>query len=158
MGTNFAFLEHFNQSIGSGEEIRHIGKRSAAGRYCWDCETTLCRSGQRGIHRSTSEWYDNCPECGQSQQSSPLEEDGNPAGLELGFASTNESKPSGVKGASSFLWSGEPQRVKQICEQNLEEDIIRDEYGRTLTGGEFLEMLENQCPIEHRHSIGQRFS
>ena len=38
MGTNFYIIDK-DQEYSEG---RHIGKRSAAGWYCWDCGTTLC--------------------------------------------------------------------------------------------------------------------
>jgi len=39
MGTNFYF------SSGG-----HIGKRSAAGWYCWDCKQTFCADGEKYVH------------------------------------------------------------------------------------------------------------
>lgn len=38
MGTNFYF---------NGQ---HVGKRSAAGWYCWDCHKTLCADGEEFVH------------------------------------------------------------------------------------------------------------
>ena len=38
MGTNFYKIKRVDNKIEEGE---HIGKRSAAGEYCWDCRRTL---------------------------------------------------------------------------------------------------------------------
>ena len=43
MGTNFYLNE------------RHVGKRSAAGWYCWDCKQTLCADGEHNVHHTKLE-------------------------------------------------------------------------------------------------------
>lgn len=47
MGTNFYLKGH----RGDDDPKYHIGKRSAAGLYCWDCRITLCKGGESAIHR-----------------------------------------------------------------------------------------------------------
>jgi hypothetical protein len=54
MGTNFYTIDDI-----------HIGKRSAAGLYCFDCEVTLCKNGEDAIHQGSSGWYNTCPKCGK---------------------------------------------------------------------------------------------
>ena len=41
MGTNYYLKGH----RGDDNPKYHIGKRSAAGLYCWDCHITLCKGG-----------------------------------------------------------------------------------------------------------------
>ena len=36
----------------------HIGKRSAAGMYCWHCRTTLCEQGEEGVDTAEHLTYD----------------------------------------------------------------------------------------------------
>ena len=62
MGCNFYTLDN-----------RHIGKRSDAGFYCWDCEITLCKGGGRAVH-SGDEFYNKCPKCGRPRETEEIEE------------------------------------------------------------------------------------
>lgn len=134
MGTNFY-----------GYGGKHIGKRSAAGLYCWDCGTTLCVSGNNGVHKDESYWYEACPKCGKK----PIEENlaSGAAGRELGFNKTPFSRGSGVSSCSSFTWAIDPEKFKGI----------KDEYGRKYTREEFDKMLE-ECPIQYFDMIGEEFS
>lgn len=135
MGTNFYSLSGI-----------HIGKRSAAGKYCWDCKTTLCKKGEAFVHYN-AEWYDSCPICGKPYI--PPENLFDTAiGQELGF-STIKGKQVGVKTCSSFTWAVLPERVKRY-------KGIKDEYGRVLTLEEFKEMLE-LCPLQYVNLIGKEF-
>jgi hypothetical protein len=144
-------------SYPKGEYYAHIGKRSAAGLYCWDCERTLCRGGESQIHTGKSDFAEVCHICGGSAEATRLSEEGNPAGVELGFAKTNSTKPAGVRGACSFSWAQSPSGVKAALNERLAVACVQDEYGRSFTGMEFLAMLENQCPIESTDSIGIEF-
>lgn len=49
----------------------HIGKRSMAGFYCYDCGTTLNKEGDRQVHYGSrgydDPWLDNCPICHSKQ-------------------------------------------------------------------------------------------
>ena len=75
MGTNFYWkelpkeLQHLEKSFlkqnKNTDLLYHIGKRSAAGRYCFNCGTTLCRYGSQYVHHDAP-WYDVCPICGSS--------------------------------------------------------------------------------------------
>lgn len=139
MGTNFYI---FNS------ERQHIGKRSAAGLYCWDCMTTLCKDGETGIHTGKSEWHDKCPSCGKVYIPEPLEQSS--AGVELGFAKT-QSPHNGVTTVASFTWAMKPSRVMGIP------TIVIDGYDHKYTNKQFRQMLLDMCPIEFYDSIGMEF-
>lgn len=134
MGTNFYSLNGI-----------HIGKRSAAGRYCWDCRITLCKDGERGIHLN-SDWYDACPKCGGKYVQSDSWE--NATGKELGFSKI-KGKQTGVGTCCSFTWAIDPDKIKKW-------KGVRDEYGRKYTMEEFNEELDF-CPVQYYHSIGKIF-
>jgi len=164
MGTNF-YVRGFRHS---DDPEHHLGKRSAAGRYCWDCRVTLCMGGEEAIHYGRSEWYDECPKCGAKPNQEPLEESS--AGRELGF---NKSKPvgkTGVKTCASFSWAMSRAQYDTFletykkpccnaCDRPFEdtEKIIEDEYGRTYTREEFNEILA-ECPVRYWNHVGQYFS
>jgi hypothetical protein len=79
MGTNF-YWNYTNpeRKPEDEEEIQHhIGKRSAAGPYCYECGTTLCSRGSDQVHmgRDMTNWLDECPSCGaKSSHRIPHEE------------------------------------------------------------------------------------
>jgi hypothetical protein len=135
MGTNFYTLRG-----------KHIGKRSAAGLYCWNCNITLCKEGEQNVHSSfgyvvrddgkgvlesladminyqNQFWYEECPRCHEK---------------------TN------VKPCSSFSWDVNPSKISKL-------KYIKSEYGDKLTKDEFLNMLDG-CPIRFFDSIGKDFS
>jgi hypothetical protein len=168
MGTNFYFIEpaprcpHCDKPIGEPSEGQHIGKRSAAGLYCYDCDDTLVKAGKARIHYSSSSAsgsHDACPKCGAKPPDFSVLQRGSTA-VELGMARPEEERPKGVFTAASFSWAAEPEGeegVRAVCERNLEAEIIVDEYGRLMTGAAFLKMLRANCPIEYRH-VGENFS
>lgn len=143
MSTNFYWRLDFPHTVTlpTGDQYKmradhmdpkvHIGLRSGAGRYCWDCRQTFCIDGIAGIHASRSKWHEVCPSCG---------------------------KPPGEYGACTFTWAQDPKRVRSTCEKYATSQVIADEYDRLFTGAEFLKMLEEDCPIEYKGSIGQWFS
>lgn len=130
MGTNFYVKGHKHDD----DPKYHIGKRSAAGFYCWDCRVTLCKDGESGVHTGRSEWHEVCPKCGKPPQKESL--DISSAGRELGFNKSAPQKKSGVASCSSFTYARTLGRIKKIV----------DEYGREYTRQEFEKMLE-ECPI-----------
>lgn len=139
MGTNYyvaTSCEHQGQ---------HIGKRSAAGVYCWDCGITLSRSGNP---HDGSGMLEACPKCGQGRQRETVETSA--AGRELGFNRAPPARKSGVRSCSSFSWAVEPGYLEGVAE-------IENEYGDHFTRAEFLALLE-ECPIRFTHSIGVEFS
>ena len=136
MGCNFYLLDG-----------THIGKRSAAGLYCWDCKTSLCKGGTHNVHAAKSTWYDKCPECGKTAMEETLEESA--AGRELGFNKSPPKPKTGVRSCSSFSWAIHPYllRGKRVV----------DEYGRKYKAKEFRAVL-SECPIMFYGSIGMEFS
>lgn len=139
VGTNFYVRGHRDDN----DSKWHIGKRSAAGYYCWDCKTTLCKNGEADVHKSESEWYDKCPICGKA----PIEEGWvSSSGRELRFNKTKPAPKTGVASCSSFSWAQKLGKVQKI----------EDEYGRKYTRKEFEQML-TECPIQHERSFGQWF-
>lgn len=176
MGTNFYwFMEH--QTVGdralpTGEIIYrtkgfdeddpkyHLGKRSGAGRYCWDCKLTLCAGGEGAIHEGKSTFFSACPKCGKT------EEDGFPSRFdrvidlreEYNAEENDYRKPTGISGACSFTWAQDAERALKIMMDQPGEVLVEDEYGRTYTGDEFIRLLDASCPIHFHNLVGQRFS
>lgn len=147
-------------AVDRNEPEYHIGKRSAAGHYCWDCRLTLCKDGEDGLHQSCRHeigcrcrWFNACPQCGGKVQKNGF----NPVDVELGFAASLTVKPTGVTGASSFSYAQKPKLVEQICQEFSGEKVVENEYGKRFTGAEFLQMLDTNCPIRFIRFIGQWF-
>ena len=161
MGTNFYWRDVIVKATGVRPELDaddpaiHIGKRSAAGPYCWDCDLTLCFGGAAAVHTGAT-FADACPRC--DSPSAPASLASGAAGVELGFAAPNTERPTGVATAASFSWAQEEAVVVMACKRQPNAEIIVDEYGRTLTGREFLDMLEANCPLQFTDGIGSRFS
>ena len=141
MGTNFYVKGHQNND----EPRYHIGKRSAAGLYCWDCNATLCVGGVIAIHKGEAVWADACPLCGKTPEKENLADSS--SGRELGFNHNEPGKKTGVRSCSSFTWARKLGKIRKIV----------DEYGREYTREQFNKVLE-ECPIQFYHSLGQRFS
>jgi len=140
MGTNFYWIGRQTD-----DPKNHIGKRSAAGLYCWDCETTLCKYGSARIHYGDSPWNNSCSICGQSKDNESLTD--STAGRELGFNNSKPKKKTGVSTCCSFTWTY-MKHLKEI-ERYLPsaEKIIMNEYGEEFTAGEFMDVLQ-ECPIQ----------
>lgn len=151
MGTNFYVLN----IKAPDKQGRHIGKRSVAGLYCWDCKVTLCRAGEGAIHTGCNhlilgcrcKWYSKCPQCGEA----PRKEDvcTSSYGRELGFNRGGFKEKTGVSSCSSFTWALYPSRIKNI-------QAVVDEYGSIYTRAEFDKVLL-ECPIQFTHSVGKIF-
>jgi hypothetical protein len=149
MGTNFYTL--------SG---KHIGKRSAAGLWCWDCGVTLCVDGPDNVHRGcghkdpfcSCNWYSKCPKCGKAPNKETL--DDNSAGRELGFNKSKPKKKTGVASCSSFGWAIAPDI---LLKSKTKTKTIKDEYGSKMTMKEFKDMLK-ECPIQNTDCVGMDFS
>jgi len=157
MGTNFYWKTvgtgrttlangiEIDHTIDRMDPVYHIGKRSAAGLYCWSCRVSLCREGESQIHygggpqRREERWYDACPKCGRKKGGRDLDAE------------------TGVGHACSFTWAQIPHKVRRVCEERPQESLIEDEYDRSYTGEEFLKELRF-CPIVFTDSIGRFFS
>ena len=141
MGTNFyAGSDSYN-------EDQHIGKRSAAGPYCWDCRITLKIGGEAKVHYGGG-FYDACPKCGATASKEDITSSS--AGRELGFNKSAPMAKRGVASCSSFTWAMKPDALEGYSE-------VTDEYDRHYTMQEFFQVLE-ECPIRFYDSIGERFS
>lgn len=152
MGTNF----YLNYN-GETDYENHIGKRSAAGLYCWDCNKSLCKGA---VHYGNG-YYEACPICGKKLEKETLKE--SLGGRELGFnPPIGKNKPKrkqGVKVCSSFTWAISPieAQTKMGELQKLKVGCVIDEYGTEYTVDEFEEVL-NECPIRIIDSITETFS
>lgn len=113
--------------------IWHIGKRSAAGHYCFDCDMTLKIGGKENLHYN-DKFYEECPQCKKSIK-------------ETGYASSFNRAIT------------EDDLYKRIKEEgfSVEDNCIVDEYGKEYTYMTFIELVEN-CPIVFDHMIGEYFS
>jgi hypothetical protein len=139
MGTNF-YSGNYDPKAGHVERDFHIGKRSAAGLFCWDCWKTLCKAGEGGIHQSDKEWFEYCPWCGKKVD------------RELGFNKQPYGTKTGVRSCSSFSWAEIPCAAKK----EIREVGVVDEYGRKFTAKEFEKILD-ECPIQFVNSVGKEF-
>ena len=139
MGTNFYIKD---------DDI-HIGKRSAAGWFCWDCGITLCMQGKEGIHKCKPEnWHHVCPLCGNSKDAESITQSA--TGKELGL-NKDEQKKTGVTTVCSFTWAF------NILKHSLPDNVIVDEYGEEYSPEEFQKILKSY-PIQYYSAIGQEFS
>ncbi len=141
MGTNF-YLVDKDQQI-------HIGKRSAAGLFCWDCGISLHPHGHNEIHSGRSKMLGKCPVCDKKPQKETLET--STSGRELGFNKNVPEKKTGVASCSSFTWAISPVKFSHF-KINMR---IEDEYSRIIKN--FSDVL-SECPVKFFHSIGKQFS
>jgi|SRR6266581_5808198 len=149
MGTNFYWIDTQD----------HIGKRSAAGWYCWDCHKPFTKDGKKEfVHSSDLSLHiETCPVCGTGKIEQTLETSA--AGIELGFSKPKtERLTHGVSTVSSFSFDMNIEIVQGRCNRFKDKEIIEDEYGRKLTGQQFTDMLACNCPIQFTDSIGRNFS
>jgi hypothetical protein len=136
----------------------HLGKRSAAGLYCWDCGVTLCKDGKSRIHFTKlgdyeERWHQSCPQCGKMSQDEKLEE--STVGRELGFNKSEPRKKKGVTSCSSFNWAIKKSHWKKLAE--IPNTEIKNEYGDVFTIEQF-EAVLSECPVQYFHLIGSIFS
>lgn len=172
MGTNFYInSKKFDDVSG------HIGKRSAAGYYCWDCHLTLCAEGPGKVHYGCRKsrplevvtnkefcspgscdgghWFEECPACGAKPKFEDL--NNSTVGRELGFNSEKPVKKTGVASCCSFTWGIKRHDfIENVKKLKLKNPVI-DEYGRKFTLDDFLSVLE-ECPIQSFGMIGTDFS
>ena len=150
MGTNF-----YLNKRGMDRYKDHVGKRSAAGLYCWDCRLTLCKGGEEKIHFSEGDkFHKACPKCGKK----PKDEGwGSSAGRELGFNKGPFKPKKGVASCASFTWAMPEDDLAKFLDKTRKKKPIVDEYGTEFSADEFVEILE-ECPVRYHHSIGQEFS
>lgn len=161
MGTNFYLRGGYRYDFQQGLYMRytpgapelesmnpeiHIGKRSVAGPYCWDCDVTLCKSGAMGVHRHANEWHDACPRCRKKYEPKNTIKEGAGA-VELGFAKPETRRPTGVQSCASFSWAQPPDSFRVFADEHADERVVVNEYGDVMTAREFTAMLHYNCPI-----------
>lgn len=106
----------------------HIGKRYAAGIWCWDCKIKATHD-ILGLF-----WW--CSKCGQRTSDVTLF---NPAFRELGFEKSKEKKRVGVNGASGFIWNAENK--KQALSKLRGIKKVKTEYGEYWSIQRFKQMF-----------------
>ena len=133
MGTNFYWIGKTHED-GEDDPSVHIGKRSAAGLYCWDCGTTLCSDGTERIHYGRVDFFKTCPNCNKSPN------DGKTTGhVELGFAEPKDVGRKGVTSCCSFIWTMMKHKRDLKYLFNVNKKVVIDEYNREYTAKEFFE-------------------
>lgn len=132
----------------------HIGKRSAAGLYCWDCRITLCKTGNDDIHSGSKHWFDKCPICSNTPDNDHLYQSA--VGRELGFNTqfSYTIKKHGVKSCSSFTWALFPAYIRSDIAK-VPFGVI-DEYGQVYSSQEF-DLVLAECPIYFFNMLGKEF-
>jgi hypothetical protein len=142
MGTNFYWSD--DEIVKTNNLVAHIGKRSAAGPYCYDCGTTLCNYGTDFVHASEGSFLPACPFCG-----TPFERGkASAVAVELGFNQFADVPRTGVATASSFRWRMMRHLavIRDIAATHPDRVCVVDEYDRTYTASAFLDMVM-ECPI-----------
>jgi len=160
MGTNYYIKTAFKEY----SRGKHIGKRSAAGLYCWDCGITLHRGGNKRIHYGCEhigltmcdcQWNKVCPRCGKRLVKETFENGA--AGRELGFNKSVPKKKTGVASCSSFNWAIPEVELIKICKRKIIRKSIINEYGDIFSLKGFQNILK-ECPIQYTNMIGEDFS
>ena len=146
MGTNF----YWTGDEQSDDVHVHIGKRSAAGAYCWDCGATLCLGGTNDIHTSDATWSKNCPACHRSADGGNIS---GAAAVELGFTRVGPDKQ-GITSCSSFTWTmlSHKWKLEKMREEGCLDVCVEDEYGRKYMAGQFLDVILSGVAIEFQHA------
>lgn len=150
MGTNFYWrlnpltllTSRVESPLPESDDLEsHIGKRSAAGPYCWNCGTTLCMAGTDSVHHTgrQQEWLTECPSC----HAKPM--------------SPNEIGSSPVRSCCSFTWTlGKHEKtLRAISLANIQSKCVADEYGEQCSANEMLAITDG-CPIQFQ--CPERFS
>lgn len=154
MSTNFYWIKNPE----SKESIHvHIGKRSAAGLFCWKCGIGQCK-WSRDVHQGPGRMelgtFDTCPGCGNSFEIKATGWD-HTAGVELGFAKSRNLSRTGIGTASSFTWTMLSHKWKLQSMITDDRKVIRDEYGDEYTAREFLE--EELCNVAYENLLTDVF-
>ena len=133
MGTNFYIRGH--QDTMSPEF--HIGKRSAAGLYCWDCKRTLWL------------WFEDKHLCQTSNKNEPSKKTGVASCSSFSWA----INPTRFRDALKEI------KKCSCCDREYEnpEKVIEDEYKRLYTKKEFDQILK-ECPVQYFDMIDKEFS
>ena len=121
MGTNYYYGD------------KHIGKRSAAGRYCYACKRSTCKEGDAEVHTGRATWTEDgtCFHCGKAFQ---------------------------VRGCCSFSWDMRPGFFAELCDVlGAGGPTFGDEYGGEYSPKEMRALID-ECPIKNTYHVGKEFS
>jgi len=126
MGINFYWIidEEMNPIVsdddGDSQEI-HIGKRSCAGNYCYDCGIFLTYDHTKDAHNGKGRNCLRCPRCNSEG-----------------------------KNACTFTWTMmyHLKRLQKLAVDYPDLNVVRDEYGGLNTASEFLNDILASCPIQ----------
>jgi len=142
MGTNYYFKQNpstgepWDESIDEDSPLRHIGKRLAAGLYCYKCGTTLCIGGTQLVHSKGTKdpiialftgFHDKCPICGHDGVSC--------SSFTITLTAHKEK-----------LYTLSRNKYKGI--ENIK--CVIDENGIEFTASEMLKIIE-ECPIQFQN-------
>lgn len=109
---------------------KHIGKRSAAGFWCWDCKIQVESKNQFFI----------CPKCGLKVYEQTAIKGFNPAYRELGFTKAVEQRRTGIAGASHFTWHAKDRsEADKMVERKK---FFKTEYGEIWNAKRFQRMFK----------------
>jgi hypothetical protein len=149
---------------------KHIGKRWAAGQWCWECRcqcdyiyrdkvTRAERRYPKGdtpgfaldfVHRNVLDRW-ACPQCGREMRKDAAE-GYNPALRELGFDKSGPRVHHGIDGANGFHWytgyGGIGATIDEILHNLHRRAAVRDEYGQRVTRPEFIAMIANDVIVQ----------
>ena len=140
MGTNY-YIKGYNEKDDMDPNW-HIGKRSAAGLFCFDCGITLCK----GRVHYDNDFYDCCPICGQYRKKESVGESS--AGIELGFNKNPLAIKTGVTSASSFTLAMFFYDIAKRIQYEFGSDVswynktIIDEYKDEFSYAEFFALFK----------------
>lgn len=187
MGTNFYIAKTYNKDgdfDDRGDPKTHIGKRSAAGLYCWDCGISLHRKGPEFVHHSCcctkEEKTEACRHVyGQFGRGTPIDvmikcEQNRwwhkkcpkcgkaPAKVTLINSAAGKElgfnkKPLSKRGVGSCCSFGWAMMLEDFFKIPKRGKTIVDEYGNLFTRKEFEAILKD-CPIQSHSSVGTIFS
>ena len=104
------------------KEFSLIGKRGPGGPYCWICKRSILKQNLDQLLLKgpvETNGKSQCPDCG--------------------------SKGDAV---CFFYWNQSHELVQNICRARPKDPLISNQYGGSLTGAQFLEMLEGSCPLQ----------
>lgn len=148
--------DSFNNKHILNYEDKHIGKRYAAGVWCWDCKVPLFDEDRTetvaGLQMPVQ--LDKCPSCGKQKEETVY----NPALRELGFDKSKPKQHTGIDGASGFIWCiddtyGLGTSKEEILYCINKEKYVIDEYGRKMTVKAFHDMFKDV--IEEKYVRGE---
>ena len=178
MGTNFYRIKIVD---GEQTEGQHIGKRSAAGKYCHDCNVTLNIHGNFWVHQNIDHHYSSARNLPPSEGFNLYARDKSEKLPGLFPKRYKAKNVGGIDGLSemikegesnwflkcpicgkevktttcSFTWAIPPYDLHKLNNFN-EEPVVIDEYGQTYNFLQFdKELQENK--IHYYHSIGDEF-